>query len=235
MPWAMQKKLVISQDDMGNQGKTQKRGGWGGWGSERSQMGGFKYCNESWQSRDERGSVLSTCIEVLRHRKAQKGLGEAVLEVGRKGWKGGDKSTKWDSRASTGSWMERDGNEETKRQNCSRQGWKLMWDSKGRDILRKQWPTQLSQRPAWGYCSGGRNTWICTTFRCNAKREKQRHTMKMKCKTAVHITIIKKKRSTQERWNARQQHVLIIKKKERHIKEGEMWDSGTERNIETLL
>ena len=31
--------------------------------------------------------MLSTCIEVLRHRKAQKGLGEAVLEVGRKGWK----------------------------------------------------------------------------------------------------------------------------------------------------
>ena len=85
---------------------------------------------------------------------------------------------------------------------------------------------QLSQRPAWGYCSGGRNTWLCTALRCNAKREKQRHTMKMKCKTAVHITIIKKKRSTQERWNVRQQHVLIIKKKERHVKEGEMWDRG---------
>ena len=37
-------KPVILQDNMGNQGK---RGGQGGWGSERSQMGGFKYCNES--------------------------------------------------------------------------------------------------------------------------------------------------------------------------------------------
>ena len=38
---------VISQDNMGNQGKTRKRVEWGGWGSKRSQMGGFKYCNES--------------------------------------------------------------------------------------------------------------------------------------------------------------------------------------------
>jgi hypothetical protein len=35
-------------------------------------------------------------------------------------------------------------------------------------------------------------------LRCNAKREKQRHAMKMKCKTAVHITIIKKKEARKE-------------------------------------